>query len=321
MRRRIMILWLILAVLLMCAAVPAAGLFLKGHAGDELTVTLWKTEEERSESMDFSEYLTGCVAACLSPDTDYPDEALTAITAAMQGRLLSVCGRCDHARAHSTDFCDDPGHAAPFLSPGQAQSVLGDRAGPLFEQIRACAEKIRGFGVCSNGHLALTLMHESSYLLTESAEDLMGKDIPYLRSVRSYEEAPVQRISVEKSALALLLRSGFGVEEAVPEIVSRTDAGRAAKVSLGEKTVSGTEFAELLLLPSADFDIETDGENYIFTVRGIGSGIGLSRMGAVAMAGQGYGFRQILTAYYPGTEFLPIDTARLLALGRESHDE
>lgn len=321
MRRRMTTLWLILAILLMCATPPAASLLFGGQSDGKLDVRLWDVKQERAESMDFYEYLTGCVVACLRPDTDYPDEALCAIAAAMQGRLLSVCGRCEHAKAQSVDFCDDPDHGVPFLSPDQAKSRFGEeRADGLLASVRASVQQIRGFGVCYEDQLALTLMHESSYLLTESADSLMGQNIPYLRSVRSYEEAPIQTVRMEKSALALLLRSGFGVEDADPKIAKRTKAGRVAEVDLSGQTVSGVDFADLLMLPSADFEIASDGEAYVFTVRGVGSGIGLSRMGAVAMADQGYGFRQILAAYYPGTEFLPIDTARLLTLGRQIRD-
>ena len=38
-----------------------------------------------------------------------------------------------------------------------------------------------------------------------------------------------------------------------------------------------------------------------FTTRGYGHGVGLSQYGANGMAKNGYGYKEILSHYYPGT--------------------
>lgn len=318
MNKRILTLGLILGILLMCALPPLVGLFTgtPGNEGD-LTVRLWREPSKETLEMDFSEYLAGCTAACLDFTVDYPEQALLAITVAEECKLLSVCGRCEHAAAKNVDFCDDPDHGSGYLGRAEAEVQYGkDRADELFSQIDSAVREVLGLGVCYGGELALTLMHESSYLLTEAADQIWGKDIPYLRSVRTYEEPKIREIEIRKDVASLLMQAGLGAKDAVPEIVSRTAAGRVGQVKLGDTQVSGEQFAAALMLPSTDFAVEETEESYLFTVRGGGNGVGLSRMGAVALAEQGYELEQILAVYYPGTVLAPIDVAALLALGR-----
>ena len=43
-------------------------------------------------------------------------------------------------------------------------------------------------------------------------------------------------------------------------------------------------------------------EGWVFTGRGWGHGVGMCQVGAYGMAAAGYGYRQILSHYYAGTE-------------------
>jgi stage II sporulation protein D len=54
-------------------------------------------------------------------------------------------------------------------------------------------------------------------------------------------------------------------------------------------------------IPSDDFLVEDQGEQFILLGTGQGHGIGLCQSGAMTMAREGAGFRQILIHYYPNT--------------------
>lgn len=54
-------------------------------------------------------------------------------------------------------------------------------------------------------------------------------------------------------------------------------------------------------LKSSAFDITFEGDDVILDGRGWGHGAGLCQIGAAVMASKGYGYRQILEHYYPGT--------------------
>ena len=86
--------------------------------------------------------------------------------------------------------------------------------------------------------------------------------------------------------------------------VARTDSGRVASVELCGVTLTGTEARRSLGLRSTDFDVSYDGENFVFTVRGYGHGVGMSQQGADLLAENGMDYAEILEHYYPGTELI-----------------
>lgn len=55
-------------------------------------------------------------------------------------------------------------------------------------------------------------------------------------------------------------------------------------------------------LKSSAFDISWEGDTLVLSGKGWGHGVGLCQIGAAVMASRGYGYRQILQHYYPGTE-------------------
>ncbi|MCQ2476300.1 MAG: peptidoglycan DD-metalloendopeptidase family protein [Clostridia bacterium] len=61
--------------------------------------------------------------------------------------------------------------------------------------------------------------------------------------------------------------------------------------------------------PYEGISIPASGGVFVFTVYGFGHGVGMSQLGAIAMANQGKSFSQILSAYYPGTTLVKDTTA------------
>lgn len=309
---------LILCILIM-SALPALILSLvkdKGEHSD--TVRLLLEESGQIEEMAFSVYLEGCIAADLDFDAEYPEQALLAISIATESKLLSLCGRCEHAKEGSVDFCDNPDHGSGYLPESEAVKLYGKEVcNRVYTEIREAIATVLGFGVCYEGRLALTLIHDRSYLLTEDAVNVGHTAIPYLCSVRTYEEFECYDITIERQVVSALLLSNFGVKDEIPIILSRTAAGRVDKVQIGDRIVDGRDFASALFLPSTDFTVEQSGDDYRFVIRGEGNGVGMSRCGAIQMAENGADFEDILAAYYPGTEILPIDIPALLEQGRK----
>lgn len=61
--------------------------------------------------------------------------------------------------------------------------------------------------------------------------------------------------------------------------------------------------------PYDGISIPASGGVFVFTVYGYGHGVGMSQLGAIAMANQGKTFSQILSSYYPGTTLVKDTTA------------
>ncbi|MGQ9677836.1 MAG: SpoIID/LytB domain-containing protein [bacterium] len=68
----------------------------------------------------------------------------------------------------------------------------------------------------------------------------------------------------------------------------------------GDITVEGSELRFALGLKSTYFNMKFTANQFVFEGKGWGHGVGLCQDGALAMARNGYRYRQILRHYYPG---------------------
>jgi len=148
--------------------------------------------------------------------------------------------------------------------------------------------------------------HASCGGRTESGAAALGRDLPYLVPVDCpCGELPVAHWSTTVGTDEL--ERAFGPVFAL-EVQSRTPTGRARRIRLsGDRSVDGAEFRRRLgyaRLKSLWFDVQPlkDGSGFLLTGRGSGHGAGLCQWGAKALADQGWGYKEILAHYYPGTE-------------------
>ena len=94
------------------------------------------------------------------------------------------------------------------------------------------------------------------------------------------------------------------------KVSKQTEQGRPTEITLvdqrgREEAVPAEDLRQRLSLPSTWFSIEDHGGEVWFTNgRGWGHGIGMCQYGANQMARMGYGYRQILASYYPGSQLL-----------------
>jgi stage II sporulation protein D len=58
-------------------------------------------------------------------------------------------------------------------------------------------------------------------------------------------------------------------------------------------------------IPGSNFAATNDGRNVQLEGHGVGHGVGMCQFGAMGMAREGAGFRQILSHYYPNTSLAP----------------
>ena len=99
------------------------------------------------------------------------------------------------------------------------------------------------------------------------------------------------------------------------DVTERTPSLRAAVVTVhGDRNTArlrGNDFRRMIgydTLKSTLFAVAVDGEWARFSGRGYGHGAGMCQWGAKGMAEQGYGARQILEFFYPGTTLGSLST-------------
>ena len=191
-----------------------------------------------------------------------------------------------------------------YIDIDQMKNKWGNSFNTYYNKIKNAVENTNGEYLSYNGNYIEALYHSTNNGKTESSLDVFGNYYPYLISVSSeYDKnasnylrtinMPLDTIS---NKLGLSLNN-----DSVINILSYTDGGNIKEININGNNFSGKKVRELLGLRSADFDISISDNNANITTRGYGHGVGMSQYGANGMANAGYGYKDILSHYYPGT--------------------
>ncbi len=161
--------------------------------------------------------------------------------------------------------------------------------------------------------------HSNSGGQTETAENVWGNSLPYLKSVRSkYCEAATNfswDLKLTREVLIDKLKA-LGITEVESFTVKTTTAsGRAKEIEIKDKnekatTVLGNDFRKAIgstQIRSLLFEVSSDEENFFFKGTGFGHGVGLSQWGSRGMADAGKSYKEILNHYYTDVTIANID--------------
>ncbi len=210
-----------------------------------------------------------------------------------------------------------------ILSQGRAPSVAGREPN---EKIRQAAREVANQVLTYNGGVAFTPYYASAAFGTNSSEDVWGGARPYLvpvespydkdyatnwQNTRTYYKDEVLSRAQERLGIDLAAYSE-NPEDWMGDLV-KNGGGYVVSMRIGDQTISGRQLRENVLndvngktLRSAAFDIVYDAgaEAFQITTYGYGHGCGMSQMGAVGYASNGWGYADILAHYYPGTSLV-----------------
>jgi SrtB family sortase len=204
-----------------------------------------------------------------------------------------------------------------YNQSGSAPSViLAPSAG---SKVTSAVESVLGEAVYYRGNIALTTYYATSAGQTASSRDVWGTAYSYLVSVDSPVDENVKTFKATKTFSYDQMRdiiddtlgiSPDGEPEDWFEILGHLDGGYVGNVRVcgetetsGGRRITGRYLRESVFgLRSSCFEIEFDGDDFIFTTYGYGHGVGMSQNGANGYANEGLSYDEILTHYYPGTE-------------------
>ncbi len=136
---------------------------------------------------------------------------------------------------------------------------------------------------------------DSCLIMTGCEQDLQSSD--YL-SIVTYSKSDIS--AKIKSKYSDIKFKGE-ISESI-QVISRDEAGYVSEIMVGNLTLSGDEFANLMELKSSNFMITSGEDNMIFTVKGIGCGYGMSLYTARQKANAGAGYEEILYYFYKNIE-------------------
>ena len=246
--------------------------------------------------MELEEYVVGVVLAEMP--AEYEPEALKA--QAVVARTFAWKAACTGGK-HGGAVCTDPACCQGYVAPGQFLQSYGTDAD--LEKIRAAVSNSAGLVLTYGDELIEATYFSSTAGYTEDAAAVWGSSYPYLVPRESPEQ--VQEAYTVYSRAWLEKNLGVQLGEDTQSWFSHWEytAGEGvASVSVGGKCFSGTALRRKLNLRSTVFTVTIQNDAAVFCTRGYGHRVGMSQLGADAMAAAGSTFADILSYYYPGTE-------------------
>jgi len=244
------------------------------------------------------DYLCGIVNAEIF--SDWPMEAVKAQVVA--------------ARTYA--FRKKIGSDKPYdLVATTGDQVYGGASAEDARAVRAVRET-RGWVITHRGEPIVAYYHSCCGGHTDSAANIKGVDLPYLKGVACpwCKNSPSFSWDFHVSArrLAQLLS---GTRRRITEVdsiltIKKTPSGRIVdlEVTSPENTLflSGEDLRRIVgyrNLRSARFEVARKGQIFLFRGTGYGHGIGACQWGMKGLAEKGHTWRQILRYYYQGVEF------------------
>jgi len=166
-----------------------------------------------------------------------------------------------------------------------------------------------------HGEVIQAFYHSNCGGRTEASENVWGKALPYLKSVRcdyclhNPATAWEQRLSLR--VIEERLRQGGHRVIGLNGLRTGplTSGGRLkyilAMSSSGQARITGDQFRKALgygVIKSTNFKMRAVNGDIVFSGMGNGHGVGLCQWGAKQRALEGFTYTEILSYYYPGTE-------------------
>lgn len=307
------ILFIIISCIFISIAVPLLIVALMGGLidntkGDDELISVYFHTEDKVKKINLSEYLTGVV--CAEMNAVFDEEALKAqAVAARTYTMYKISHPSDDDYHKNALICTDHTHCQAWEEINEKAEVWGDSAAANTEKIKNAVSSTANEIITYNGEVINALFHSTSSGMTESAEDIWGKAVPYLVSVKSDGEEKSPRFESREvfSKEDFLNRAKEHIEGAdlsaeLFSDIERSQAGGIKKLKVCGIEITGSQLRTIYNLRSTNAQISTDGNNVTFDVKGNGHGVGMSQYGANHLAQSGKSYKEILEHYYSGVQ-------------------
>lgn len=266
-------------------------------------VTLLLEGEGRIISMDYAEYLAGCIFAAAEPS--YKDETLLAAGIACGGRALRYMQEYGGG-AFGADLSDSSPLCPDWLSAEQAKALYGEDYSDNLARVESAAEQAAALCLMFDGAPADARLCALSCGVTDDGgmSYLPSRELGCdLESSRQYSQSVLTGDYVREA-----LRGVTGSVVLPPDMgewftdAAYTEHGALVSVRFGGSLITGRELCRALELRSVCVEITQSGDMFTFSVRGKGENCGMSVYAAERLARGGKSAREIIGYFYPGVE-------------------
>ncbi|MBR3767421.1 MAG: stage II sporulation protein D [Clostridia bacterium] len=272
------------------------------------TIKVYNSQNERTETLDFREYIIGVVAAEMP--VEFHSEALSAgtVTAATLARKKLLSG-ADEALDGAVISTDSTKHQA-YMDKEEMKERWGEDFNEYYEKLCTAVDNAIDYSITYEDELIVSVYHAISPGITENAENVWIGGFPYLVSVDSSGDKLSPKYSSElklgfEEFHAAMTEQGVTLPEDKTlwfDSGEYTEAGTLKSINIGDKSFSGEELRDIFSLRSNAITLSMNNEGITFSVKGYGHGVGMSQYGADYLARQGYTWQEIIKHYYTGVE-------------------
>lgn len=254
-----------------------------------------------TKELELEEYVVGVVLAEMP--AEYELEALKA--QAVVARTFAWKAACTGGKHGDGSVCPEPSCCQGYLTPAQYLQDYGTAA--QLQRVRSAVMDTSDMVLTYAGEPIEATYFSSASGYTEDAVAVWGNSYPYLTAKPSPEEIQEETVAFSSGYLGELLGVVLGEEPTLWFTHWRyTQGGGVDSVTIGDKAFTGTTLRYRLGLRSTAFSVDIQNDVITFTTKGYGHRVGMSQLGAEAMAAEGDEYPQILTYYYTGTELKKI---------------
>lgn len=307
-----------LVILIFATLIPAiivmmsVGQYGEDQPDDEKTVSVYFSEEDKTEDISVGAYLKGVLAAEMP--AAFEQEALKAQAVAARTYLYSRLAATEEkgaAEEHKgAAVCTDYKHCQAWISKEKRmESWQEDQRKEYWNKIERAVDETKGQILTYEGKPISAVFFSTSAGKTENAVDVWGTETPYLVSVDSPGEEGAPNFTSEKTVseeeFKEIARANLEGTDDTQELlgeIQKSEAGGVISARLMGVSVKGTTIRTMYDLRSTNFEAEQKDGTVTFRVKGNGHGVGMSQYGAQAMAQKGADYQEILTHYYTGVQ-------------------
>ncbi len=205
------------------------------------------------------------------------------------------------------DITADGETAQCFITRSEAATRWSEKAAEYSKKIDDCISSVLGEVLTYNNEPIFAAYHAISPGVTNSCQDVWGKEIPYLISVSSdgdkLADNYLSEVTFTSAEIAEKFKSihiASGESKNYFSNIVATNNGHVREITFCGKTLTGAQVREALALRSSNFTVSYADDKFTFSVKGYGHGVGMSQTGANYMAKQGKSYEEILLHYYKG---------------------
>ena len=273
---------------------------LKLNYGSDRVIRVKRVNGGSIDSIGLEEYIVGVLAGEMP--IYFELEALKAQAVAARSYALK---RMEYNKNNEYDVVDSIMNQV-YLDRDYLKEVWGSSYTSNINKLIRAVNETSGEYLDYDGGIADALFFSTSNGYTENSDVVFSFDVPYLKSVDSKWDESVSSVfhsSITISVSDFLQKMKISnSDKVVFSDIVKSDTGRVISININGVDFKGMDVYNNLGLKSLDFSLEQVGSNVVINTSGYGHGVGMSQYGALGMAQEGYGYKDILKYYYSGTE-------------------